>query len=225
MREWLALRAVVLAAATLCLSACGLPGDGTGGASQELLPSSSTTDWVTYGDMALRARALEVVEVPPSAEELQAGEGIIGRQVKLGVEDILWEQPSREVDAPQTVVIDAGGWAFHEDSRKSVGGQRDAGVRGGARLSRGAGEHPNVERGLASVDAHWRGAMLPFDDGIVGRGEGVNADGGGARAAWGMTAPQVQELLAKTRPHPSAGSAMTLDALARLSLVQASSRQ
>ena len=96
-REWLGLPGV-LVAAMLCLSACEVPGDGTGHAGSELLPSASTTDWVTYGDLAVRARALEVVEVPPSAEELQAGEGVVGRQVKFGVEDTVWEQPGRNLE-------------------------------------------------------------------------------------------------------------------------------
>lgn len=223
-REWLARRGVVMIAAMLCLGACELPRDGTGGADSELLPSSSTTDWVTYGDVAVRARALEIVEVPPSAEERQAGEGIIGRQVKFGVEDIVWEQPSRNVDAPQTVVIDAGGWAFHGDSRQrlEVSGSPEFVVGHDYLLvlanTRMSSEDSPVWMPIGN------GAMLPFDDAIVGRGEEVDAVGAGARSAWGLTDSQVQELLARARPNPSAGSAMTLDALARLSAVQASSR-
>ena len=224
-RDALARPGVVVVAALLCVGACGPGGDdATVGMGTELLPSSSTADWVTYGDVAVRARAVEVVEVPPSSEEVQAGEGIVGRRVTLGVQDVLWEQPGRTVDVPRTVVVDAGGWTFHGKSRKRLE------VSGAPELLVGHEYLLVLANTRMTTDGSpaWmpigHGAMLPFDDAIVGRGEDVNGNGPGARAAWGMTASQVKALLAKSPPHPEARSAMTLDALSRLAAVQATSQ-
>lgn len=205
----------------ICLVGCSADGDG-GANGQELLPSQTVTDWVTFGDVAARVRVLEVREVPATEEEVQAGEGVIGRQVRLGVTDVVWQRPDRALPVPSEVVIDAGGWTFRGDVRQPLES------RGGVRLEPGRDYFVVLAktRLARGGDPVWlpigAGAMLPFDGAVIGPAGDAAILGEGAEDVVGMSDAQLATRLDKVAPAPDAGSAMGLDALARLEAVQAS---
>ena len=86
----------------------------------ELLPSATAVDWVTYGDIAARVTVERAVEVPATDEEVKAGEGAIGRQVVVTVDDVLWRQGARTLNVPKELTLDAGGWTFRGSERRKL---------------------------------------------------------------------------------------------------------
>ncbi|MFJ6988658.1 MULTISPECIES: hypothetical protein [unclassified Streptomyces] len=165
-----------------CSAAPSAPSDSTDsvlmGHGAAHLPNTTASDWVTYADHVVVVSATAETEIAPTEEELARGEGVIGRTVDLKVEKVLWSRPDASRPAPAVWAYDAVGWQFSDGDTDN-------------RLRMALAEQPRVEPGhwyvmaLAWEDAvcsgevaepgQWRGlgegSEVPFDGGVLGRGE------------------------------------------------------
>ena len=148
------------------------------GASSDRLPSTTAEDWVTYADHVLVVTPTDEEEVPPAEDEVQRGEGLIGRQVSLTVDGVLWSRPDPDRPAPDTLSWQVG-----------AGSSRVAPTTGGRSLEaapRGSSpchtyvvavswEDARCSSGDPRVSAQWRplggAAIVPADGGVIGVGE------------------------------------------------------
>lgn len=141
------------------------------------LPNASATDWVSYADHVVLVSPVSEQVVPPTATELERGEGLIGRTLQMRVDEVLWSAAKR-TPAPTTFDWQAFGWQFRDGNpdarvplaaedapRFEVGHQYVLAIRWEeARCSEGD-----------QVPAQWAGlgadAMVPADGGVIGQGE------------------------------------------------------
>jgi hypothetical protein len=143
------------------------------------LPSLTATDWVTYADHVIVVDAVSETALSPDAEELERGEGIIGRVVTLSVEEVLWSREGATVAAPATWEYPALGWHFKDGDttdtvemalsefpRVEIGHQYVMAIRWEKAVCDEDGEYTRAQwRGLGE------GSEIPFDDATIGNGE------------------------------------------------------
>jgi len=149
----------------------------------DYLPNVTATDWVTYADHVIVVEAVSEEVIPASQEEIDRGEGIIGRTVALTIEDVLWSREGAAKAAPATWDYPAAGWFFKDGDttdpvemaladfpRVEVGHQYVMAVRWEKSICTDDGEY---------VPAQWRGlgegSQIPFDDDTLGNGESEGA--------------------------------------------------
>lgn len=167
---------------------------GQEGGSTDHLPSTTATDWVTYADHVLEVSVTGERELAASDEELERGEGLIGREVTMSVDRVLWSRPDPDRPAPDTVSWESWGWQFEgeESDRWPVVGA------GTSRLEPGhtyvvaiAWEEARCAEGDEPVPARWTplggGAIVPADGGTIGAGEFEGREQTAAEAASGPT--------------------------------------
>ncbi|MFG3340918.1 hypothetical protein [Glycomyces sp. NPDC048151] len=149
-------------------------GDGS-----DHLPSLTAADWVTYADHVVVVEAVEEQAIAPTAEELERGEGVIGRIISLTVEDVLWSREGATQAAPATWEYSGLGWyfvdgdldnavemAFLELPRIEVGHQYVMAIRWEKAVCDEDGEYTRAQwRGLGE------GSEIPYDGGTLGNGE------------------------------------------------------
>jgi hypothetical protein len=175
---------VIAAVGALSLAGCSTGSNGDGdrarvmGDAKDRMPSRTAGDWVTYADHVVVASAVTEASVPPSQEDVDRKEGIIGREVTMRVDKVLWSRPDPAKPAPETYVRTSSGWSFHGDvtertefalhdrPRIEVGHQYVIALAwAGARCASGDEPEP----------AHWvglgEGSTVPFDEGVIGQGE------------------------------------------------------
>jgi hypothetical protein len=170
-------------------------------------PSTTAEDWVTYADHVIVVEAVSEAPIAPTEEELERGEGIIGRTVSLTIEDVLWSREGAPRAAPETWDYNALGWHFSEGDtenavemaladfpRVEVGHQYVMAIRWEAATCSEDGDFtPAKWRGLGE------GSEIPFDDGVLGNGEseGTAGDAEAFAAAADVHPDQgVEEILA-----------------------------
>ncbi|WP_335990666.1 hypothetical protein [Glycomyces sp. MUSA5-2] len=143
------------------------------------LPSTTATDWVTYADHVVVVEAVSETAIMPDQEELDRGEGIIGRTVTLAVDEVLWSREGAAQAAPETWEFSALGWHFRDGD---VDGAVEMGLDGFPRVEVGhryvmaiRWEEAVCTAGGDSLPAMWRGlgegSEIPFDGGTLGNGE------------------------------------------------------
>ncbi|MEU6248613.1 hypothetical protein [Glycomyces sp. NPDC047010] len=189
-RTRIAAAAGVIAAASatgIAVAALGAPAaDETAPETEEILlaqgsdhlPSITAADWVTYADHVIVVEAVAEEAVEPEAEELDRGEGIIGRTVSLTIEDVLWSREGAPQAAPETWEYSALGWHFNAEAedpiemaldgfpRVEVGHRYVMAIRWEEAVCTAGGDYrPAQWRGLGE------GSEIPFDDGTLGNGE------------------------------------------------------
>jgi hypothetical protein len=149
------------------------------GQGSDHLPSVTASDWVTYADHVIVVEAVSERAIPPTAAELERGEGIIGRVVSLTVEEVLWSREGASTPAPATWEYSGLGWYFDE------GDATDAAEMALLDLPRVEVGHQYVmavrwERAVCDEDgeytkAQWRGlgegSEIPYDGDTIGNGE------------------------------------------------------
>ncbi|MFB9661298.1 hypothetical protein ACFQS3_01110 [Glycomyces mayteni] len=142
------------------------------------LPSITAADWVTYADHVIVVEAVAEEAIEPEAEELDRGEGIIGRTVSLVVEDVLWSREGAPQAAPETWEYSALGWHFNAEAEDPI----EMALDGFPRVEVGhqyvmaiRWEEAVCTEGGDSRPAQWRGlgegSEIPFDGGTLGNGE------------------------------------------------------
>jgi hypothetical protein len=142
------------------------------------LPSTTATDWVTYADHVVVVSAVSERILPPTRTEIERGEGLLGRIVHLKVEDVLWSRDGAPA-APKNWDYNAVGVTFTDGD---LDARRPVALRDQPRVERGhqyimaiAWEEPRCSPGDARQPGQWmglgEGSQLPFDGGVIGRGE------------------------------------------------------
>jgi hypothetical protein len=167
-------------ASTPAISLAPLPstapaaGDVVLGEGRDRTGSRTVGDWVTYADHLFIVTVTGEVRQAPGAAEAAHG-AMIGRTVKLRVDNVLWSAPDAPMAAPPALALPAAGW---------VSGAGDATVkvalRGSSRLELGHTYVKAVEWAddVCSDDparGTWEGLgsgdTIPFDAGVLGAGE------------------------------------------------------
>lgn len=74
-------------------------------------PQSGVSDWVSYGDAAVIGTVTSERRRGPSQEEVEVGEGLIGRDVVVRVDHVVWQHPSA-LQPPETFTYGTVGWSF-----------------------------------------------------------------------------------------------------------------
>lgn len=87
------------------------------GDSLDVVPSQTAVDWVTYGDHLVEMHLVSQDALPVSAEQLNAGEGLIDRKVTFAVDKTLWSRTGAP-DLPATLTWVEPGWQFQGDGRQ-----------------------------------------------------------------------------------------------------------
>ncbi|CAG7644990.1 hypothetical protein [Actinacidiphila bryophytorum] len=186
----------------------------------DLLPSATATDWVTYSDHLAVVTVTAEHALPASAEEVAAGEGFIPRVITAHVDKILWSRPDAPA-APTTMDWDLDGWTFHGDVQTPV--------RLDGEPSMAVGEQYVVpitylSPTLTVNEAGWEPlsteALLPDANDTLGAGAQVIGYDGPASDpthesavkddAWGGTPEELAATLAATAPDPAAAPYMQL---------------
>ncbi|WP_331763668.1 hypothetical protein [Streptomyces anthocyanicus] len=141
-------------------------------------PSRSAIEWVSHADHVVVATSLSEAEIAPATSEVERGEGLIGRTVAMRVDKVLWSSPQLVAPAPQTYSRQSSGWVFHD----TVDNRRELALHDGPRIEPGHTyiialhwEPARCSEGDEPEPAQWvglgTGSNLPFDDGIIGKGE------------------------------------------------------
>ncbi|MEZ7159143.1 hypothetical protein ACWIFK_01920 [Streptomyces althioticus] len=217
-RLWAGAVLVTAGAAAVVTALVVLPEDEPGGGgvlpevtvapqADDVLPSVTSTDWVTYADQVAVVRPTSDREIPASEEEKEAGEGYIGRQATLAVDKVLWSRPDAP-QAPESLSLDVAGWVFKDGRRQEFA------VHDTPRLEPG---HTYILALARLDDGTWSilgsGAALPYDNGIIGNGESEGKDtrtpGKGSgdsveEQVAGERAQALVTLLRKASPDPAA---------------------
>lgn len=85
------------------------------GQAQELLPSRTLEDWVSYGDAVVVIDVLNEAELPRDASIEQTGEGYIARAVEFRIASTLWS--SNRIALPEGVFTSSvSGWFVHDNA-------------------------------------------------------------------------------------------------------------
>ncbi|MFF2538850.1 hypothetical protein [Streptomyces cyaneofuscatus] len=193
------------------------PGGVIAGAppADDVLPSVTGTDWVTYADQVVVVRPTAEREIPASEEETEAGEGYVGRAATLTVDQVLWSRTAAPA-APDTVDVDVAGWVFKDGER------REFAIHDSPRLEKG---HTYIVALARLDDGSWSAlgsdGILPYDGAVIGNGESQGTVGratadksdgsseGNAEESVesrmnGKSAKDLVDLLKATEPDPAA---------------------
>jgi hypothetical protein len=81
--------------------------------SDQLLPSQTLTDVVTYSDHVVQATVVNETQLPMSAEEIAAGEGMAPRVITLRIDSVLWSRAGAPA-APAAFRTDLDGWSVKQ---------------------------------------------------------------------------------------------------------------
>jgi hypothetical protein len=83
-------------------------------------PDAGVRDWVSYADhVVVFTVASDREVVNPTAEELAAGEYVIGREATLTIDRKLWSAPNAPA-LPATITMDVKGWAVANGQRLAM---------------------------------------------------------------------------------------------------------
>jgi hypothetical protein len=150
--------------------------DATLVSADDRYPNQSARDWVTYADHAIVVTVVaeRALPLPPQIED--AGEGIVDREVSLRVDRVLWSSRSAR-QLPAVLTWPALGWAYRDRMRGARLAVRETPrlELNGAYILAVRWEPPRCPEGDARIPGRWvglgAGAILPFNDGVVGNGE------------------------------------------------------
>lgn len=142
-------------------------------------PDRTAERWVTYADHVIAATALSETERVPDDAQLKNGEGLVGRDVALKVDDVIWSEKEPKHAAPTQLDVAAWGSKWNDGNfanRVPVAEADSPRLEPGhsyilaitweaARCSAGDRDEPGQWQALG-VDS-----IIPFDGGIIGNGE------------------------------------------------------
>lgn len=137
-------------------------------------PSDSAADWVTYADHVVAVTATDQSVIPPTPEEVRRGEGLIGRDVTLKVDEVVWSRQDAPKPAPDVWERTSMGWQFRNGSTSDrtpiVLAERPR-IEVGHRYILAIGWVPACGSGRGEWRGLGEGATVPYDDGVIGVGE------------------------------------------------------
>ena len=202
---------VIAGTCTVALTSCA-SGGPSGGFEGDLkaFPTDSLSDWKSYGDGIAAITVVSEIAEPPSPEVVANGEGLVGRHVAIHVDRLFWQSPARTI--PSSISIRAWGWIVRDGGNRTPAYAQDD-----VRLEV---DHSYLVA-LAYWDDEWITVPggLPFDDGLVGKGEwrGKNSSSTSTRKHPGIAdlvgknADGVQAGIDAARPDPIAERFRDLD--------------
>ncbi|GLF97171.1 hypothetical protein [Streptomyces yaizuensis] len=142
------------------------------------LPSETAEEWVAYADHVVSVTATSATEVPATPEEIARGEGVIGRNVNLSVNNVLWSRTGVAQPAPTSWQYSAAGWQFKNGDLVN---RREMAIHGQPRVEPGhtyimaiawqaaqCGEDGTTPAGWIGLGG---GSEVAFEGGIIGNGE------------------------------------------------------
>jgi hypothetical protein len=101
------------------------PGCGSGGqtavagSDAARFPSESLRDWVSYADYVAAYSVIAEREIAPAPDDAARGEGLVGRDVTLRVDRVLWRAAGAPA-LPQAVHMTALGWVLVDGKRRDL---------------------------------------------------------------------------------------------------------
>ncbi|BCJ32222.1 hypothetical protein AB0I55_06455 [Actinocatenispora sera] len=184
----------------------------------QLLPSATLTDWVTYADQLVLATVARERRLAPTGEESQAGEGFVPRVIELRIDRVLWSRTGAPA-APASFETDLDGWQFHGTKRTPVR------LRGEPMMSVGRQyvlPIVHLDRTKRVSVAGWCAlspdSIFPYRAGVLGRGDVIPSLRAQGRSTptdargpfYGRSPARLVAALDATRPDPAASGGMTL---------------
>ncbi len=195
----------------------------------EMLPSVTAEDWVTYGDHLVLFTVTGESRGEFVPDEQGSGQGMAERLITTSVDAVLWSRPEA-VSFPEELDLSWGGWRVEADGRERA-------FRYGPSVALDVGvtyvgmmtyvELPGERPFWAFLST---AALLPAQDGIVGEGDVLAITGDGAStygpdpegtgydvldAVWGAPVNDLVALLERTPPDPEASEFMNEPAVER----------
>lgn len=142
-------------------------------------PSQTATDWVTYADHVVVARAVRQSIGEPSKEELEAGKGTIPRQMTYQVQEVIWSTARPDRPAPSTFEFSVWGSSFRNGNTGDLvpiaSADSPRSELGRTYVIALVSDEARCSPGDTKIPAQWTtlgtDSILPFDDGIIGNGE------------------------------------------------------
>lgn len=194
--------AVVPAAANLTLSS-GL----------DYFPSTTVRDWVSYADHVSVFTVLAEQQLPWGEHELTYGEGMVGRDVTVRVDRVLWQGDTAPA-VPSGYTAGTIGWALKDNELSPMG------VLGGPRLEVGeqyvgAWIHSSADGWLALSPR----AVFPTDDYARPQRHAWTEASAAGDAFIGKMPDEISEILYVTDPDPVVHRYSYLEPLDRLTAV------
>jgi hypothetical protein len=190
-RVWGAAAAgTVLAGGALFASAWAVGGEPEAGVDRtpdvvvahgsDRLPNHSASDWVTYADHVVVVTATAEKELPANKDEVEMGSGYIPREVTLDVEDTVWSRPGTSKPVPEDgLAWPAAGWTFDEDGNAPMAMEGQPRIEVGHRYLMAIAWEPAATVDGTTYPGKWDGlgenAVLPYDGGVIGKGESEGA--------------------------------------------------
>lgn len=175
---------------------------------QNLLPSETLEDWVTYSDHVAVVKLASTRDIPASDEEVKAGEGYIPRATTYEITSVLWSRKGAR-EAPSTIETDIDGWSFKEGTKTPVKlkGQPLLDKIGNVYVMPIVYLEKTASVGVAGWSNLSPDSILPFEDDVVGRGDSIIGDDGRTKAVdqlWGQSRQDLTSTLSEQRPDPAA---------------------
>jgi hypothetical protein len=116
-------RGVAIAAVVVAIASgagCGSAGDAVvAGDSAARFPSERLRDWVSYADYVAAYTVIAEREIPPASDDADRGEGLVGRDVTLRVDRVVWRAAGAPA-LPQTLHMTALGWVLVDGQRREL---------------------------------------------------------------------------------------------------------
>ncbi|MFH8702004.1 hypothetical protein [Streptomyces chartreusis] len=146
------------------------------GRGSDAYASQTATDWVSQADHVAVLSVLSEKELPPTQEEQAAGEGLIGREITVRVDKILWSSPNPAHPAPSdTFSWTADGWSFQGEERTAFTMAGSPRYEPGHTYIEALKWEPEHRDEDDITPAQWvglgEGSSLPYDGGVIGKGE------------------------------------------------------
>jgi hypothetical protein len=82
-------------------------------------PIDSLRDWVSYTDHVAVYAVVDESEIPATKEESERGEGLVGRDVTLKIERVIWSAKDAP-PLPDELHMTAVGWVLHDGRRREM---------------------------------------------------------------------------------------------------------
>ena len=81
--------------------------------SDRRLPANSASDLATYADLVATITVVSEQKIPATDEEIERGEGLIGRRVTVSIDHVYWKL-NPKAPPPSQLTFDVAGWALRD---------------------------------------------------------------------------------------------------------------
>ena len=204
-------KALVLTIAAGALAVAGCTAENPAdelvvGSAAARFPSQGIADWVSYADHVAYFTVLDERELPWGEHEQTYGEGMVGREVTLQFELILWSRDGAP-ELARELIVSTFGWALKENERTPFT------VQGSPRLEVGdryltPWVHTSADGWLPQADT----AILQVDGSLRAQRHTLNRDSPHDEAIntfVGKSPEEILDILEVTLPDPVAEKYLT----------------